>query len=412
MKNILTLFFTIFLVNTSAYAFEKSGFFIGIQGSILNQQRTNTDTNYNVEVTRNTSGTTTVSGSTTSKGWFGGGWFSDKSGSFSTVATSNVYMSIKSFFSQDISIKSDSPYSFGGTIGYKKIFQQSINAKQFVGNGFNQNAMGMRYYVNFDISGKGKYGKYSSQTINGNIDVLYNLFPQYNYWDFGFFAGISVGYVRHKAPLYEVKGLDYGLNFGVRWTINKRHNIELFGRMGLSSLERRTKNNQAEHYYFSDLSSSVENPNENGDGIQIDYDVESPGQDKIYVGVIKDNQIKTSVDATYGNDGKVYYKNSSSGEYVIINGEVKSYVSTEHQGQDRYSHAYVTENGKTSQYYWDYSEDGASKKIYLSSSQDTYGGGTASQVIKSEQILKSRPIDTIEEFRNPFRFGIRYTFTF
>ena len=451
LKRLLALGFICFIAN-QALAYEKSGFFVGMQGGTMGQEKTITHSQYNLDITQYATGGTTVSGMSvntqTSVGWspnflglfkpnieiggtagsiFGGG--SSENSSFSVTADSNVKIDVKSFFDKSVQIISDQPYSVGGVIGYKKIFSSGLNAKQYVGTNLTNHASGMRYYIAYDISAKGKKSAYSSTMVNANIDFLYNLFPDYNYFDVGGFLGVSVGWVKHRTRDYEVSGVDYGINFGVRWTIHSKHTIELFGRYGLSTLERRTANSHLESYTNKDLSSvSVSNEKQEVNGST--YDIETTADGKIYVGDVTNIKDKRAVPAYYGNDGKVYYlvynsgvepPNNKSGLYVSTDTDanglesMEAYDPNKHIGQEKYEEATMRDNSGTYGYRWQEEKqaDGSSiKKIILTSKQGTYNGGRIETSRQTIQEYRSFPIDTIEEFRNPMRFGIRYTYTF
>ena len=438
------------LTTNQAFAYEKSGFFIGVQGGTIGQEKTTTHSRYNLEVTQYATGGATVSGQSvntqTSVGWspnfgifkpnieiggtmgsiFGGG--NSQNSSFSVTADSSVKIDAKSFFNESMQIVSDQPYSIGGVIGYKKIFSSGLNNKQFVGTNLVNHASGMRYYIAYDVSAKGKKSKYSSTMANVNIDLLYNIFPDYNYFDVGGFVGVSVGWVDHKTREYRVNGADYGINFGVRWTINSKHTIELFGRYGLSTLERRTANSHLESYTNKDLSSnfvSNEKPSVSGSNFEID----TAKDGKIYIGNVENLKDKTPVQGYYGNDGKVYYKayengvepQDKNGLYVITNtdanglGTMEAYDPNKHRGQAKYGEATMSDSSGTYGYRWQQQQqaDGSFiKKIILTSEQGTYNGGRIETSRQTIQEFRSFPIDTIEEFRNPIRFGIRYTYTF
>ena len=332
LKRLLALGFMCFIAN-QALAYEKSGFFVGIQGGTMGQEKTITQTQYDISIDQRTiggtttSGTTTSSSTTTSFGAFGfnievGGTVgsilgagSSNAGGFSVIGDSALNLKIDTKFTKNIQIVPDQPYSVGGVIGYKKIFSSGLNAKQYVGTNLTNHASGMRYYIAYDISAKGKKSAYSSTMVNANIDFLYNLFPDYNYFDIGGFLGVSVGWVKHRTSDYEVSGVDYGINFGVRWTIHSKHTIELFGRYGLSTLERRTANSHLENYKNYDLSSKeVKNESTEISGSTVDIPISNDG--KIYVGTGTTN--KSPVQGYYGSNSSVYYKAGDSKFYLTI----------------------------------------------------------------------------------------------
>ena len=444
-KRLLALGFMCFIAN-QALAYEKSGFFVGIQGGTMGQEKTITHSQYNLDITQHaiggatTSGVaintkTTVSTSILNFGGFGignlaiGGTLGEIFGagssshnSFKTTADSKINIDVNTFFDKSVQIVSDQPYSVGGVIGYKKIFSSGLNAKQYVGTNLTNHASGMRYYIAYDISAKGKKSAYSSTMVNANIDFLYNLFPDYNYFDVGGFLGVSVGWVKHRTREYEVSGVDYGINFGVRWTIHSKHTIELFGRYGLSTLERRIANSHLESYTNKDLSSvSVSNEKQEVSGST--YDIETTKDGKIYVGDITDIKGKIPVVAYYGSDNLVYYKENSNSSDVdnlyvekkndnsVITMEKYDPTNSAHQKADKYKRATATDKDGNFGYQWTYTDTG-DKKITLTSTQSTSGGGRIETSRQTIQEYRSFPIDTIEEFRNPMRFGIRYTYTF
>ena len=442
-KRLLALGFMCFITN-QALAYEKSGFFVGIQGGTMGQEKTITQTQYDISIDQRTiggtttSGTTTSSSTTTSFGAFGfnievGGTVgsmlgagSSNAGGFSVIGDSALNLKIDTKFTKNIQIVPDQPYSVGGVIGYKKIFSSGLNAKQYVGTNLTNHASGMRYYIAYDISAKGKKSAYSSTMVNANIDFLYNLFPDYNYFDVGGFLGVSVGWVKHRTSDYEVSGVDYGINFGVRWTIHSKHTIELFGRYGLSTLERRTANSHLENYKNYDLSSKeVKNESTEISGSTVDIPISNDG--KIYVGTGTTN--KSPVQGYYGSNSSVYYKagdskflpNDKSGYYIIekSDSDVHTFVPYDpskgdiHKNADKYQIATITDETGTYGYRWDYADaEHKTKKITVNSTQGTFDGGRIETVRQTIQEYRSFPIDTIEEFRNPMRFGIRYTYTF
>ena len=432
LKRLLALGFMCFIAN-QALAYEKSGFFVGIQGGTMGQEKTITDTQYNANLKQTITGGTTTHGIYTQKSTsvsFGipgtpfripvggtvGKWFGAGSSSYAGIWTeldSAINLEVDTKFTKNIQIVPDQPYSVGGVIGYKKIFSSGLNAKQYVGTNLTNHASGMRYYIAYDISAKGKKSAYSSTMVNANIDFLYNLFPDYNYFDIGGFLGVSVGWVKHRTSDYEVSGVDYGINFGVRWTIHSKHTIELFGRYGLSTLERRIQNSHSEYYINNNLS-SVKQDNSVTIGGSSTAVSES---DKVIVGDEQGNPNKKPVQIYYGNDTKVYYQTTKESEtlYTItdtVDGvnvfEVCNKAKGNCNGKQTYAVAWL--DTPTRIYTWG-NVDGK-KRIYVGSTQSTSSGGRIEATQKVIQEYRSFPIDTIEEFRNPMRFGIRYTYTF
>ena len=181
LKRLLALGFMCFIAN-QALAYEKSGFFVGIQGGTMGQEKTITQTQYDISIDQRTiggtttSGTTTSSSTTTSFGAFGfnievGGTVgsilgagSSNAGGFSVIGDSALNLKIDTKFTKNIQIVPDQPYSVGGVIGYKKIFSSGLNAKQYVGTNLTNHASGMRYYIAYDISANTWY----------NIKFLYD----------------------------------------------------------------------------------------------------------------------------------------------------------------------------------------------------------------------------------------------
>lgn len=149
--------------------------------------------------------------------------FAEESGVFIGAQLANAKTNVKSEDS-GYSYKYDyTTTGYGFLVGYKQFFNDKFGA---------------RYYGLFNYTTIGAtYGDIGAFSLNANADALFN-FASVKVFEFGAFAGLSlgyVGYVTYDVDNFDtVSGLDLGINAGVRVSIAERHGVELYSRFGLT----------------------------------------------------------------------------------------------------------------------------------------------------------------------------------
>ena len=130
--------------------------------------------------------------------------------------------------------------------GYKQFFTPEFGARYYAVVDFSNNSE-KELTLQQDSGGEGVVQKLKINTwgINANADVLYN-FVSNESFDFGAFAGLSLGYVQHSlkttsdegSDTIKAGGFDLGINFGLRTNIAQNHGVELYSRFGLLEVKK------------------------------------------------------------------------------------------------------------------------------------------------------------------------------
>ena len=240
LKRLLALGFMCFIAN-QALAYEKSGFFVGIQGSKTNYKVVEKiDSAHSIVGTQifsegHLAGVSCETKTSTSSKW---GGLVDKTtvtttckpGSSDVVLDGNS--SITLLMDTITNFVNSNNNTFGGVIGYKHFFAEEMDYGQFNNFVIPLYKFGYRIYLVYDF---GKVADtYKNNSFNINFDALYNFFPEAENFDLGAFVGFSLGYTNYDMKTYKVKGTDAAINTGVRLTFFKNYNLEFFGRIGLS----------------------------------------------------------------------------------------------------------------------------------------------------------------------------------
>ena len=249
-KRLLALGFMCFIAN-QALAYEKSGFFVGIQGGTSHYNmidKTNKAHSLVVTDVKATGNLTNVSCTTTSETSNSSNVIGQILGAKKTKTTTtctpsqaNVVVDGNSridlfmdTFTTIIDSAKNTDTNYGFVLGYKHFFAEEMDYNQFNNFSIPIYRFGYRAYLVYDI---GKvFEKYKNQSINFNFDALYNFFPTAENFDLGAFVGFSLGYTEYDMKYYKIKGPDYAVNGGIRVTFFKNHNLEFFGRFGLNKL--------------------------------------------------------------------------------------------------------------------------------------------------------------------------------
>ena len=239
-KRLLALGFMCFITNHQALAYEKSGFFVGIQGSKTNYKVVEkidsaySIVNTNISASGHLSDVSCESSSSSSSTWYGKNETTTtticKPSLAYTVVDGNSSISL--FMDTLTTIVKDKPNTYGGVVGYKHFFAEEMDYRQYQKFTLPLYKFGYRIYAVYN-TGK-MAGSYKNTSFNANFDALYNFFPEKENWDLGGFVGFSLGYTSYDMGSYKVKGSDAAINGGLRFTFFKNHNIEIFARVGLN----------------------------------------------------------------------------------------------------------------------------------------------------------------------------------
>ncbi|NDJ27194.1 hypothetical protein DMB95_03915 [Campylobacter sp. MIT 12-8780] len=110
--------------------------------------------------------------------------------------------------------------------------------------------LGFRGYVNLTTGTKNTTGDTGPSLSTGqitrfdigiNADVLYN-FLQSGDFEYGAFGGLSLDYAsnkyKHKELSVKPKGIDFGINLGLRMNYTQTHGFELWSRFGLNDTKK------------------------------------------------------------------------------------------------------------------------------------------------------------------------------
>lgn len=236
--------FCVLLMANLAYAYEKSGFFIGIQGS-RTQYKVTEKMNYAHSAALANSQTAgslgAISCETSDRGGIAGAF----NGKKTKCVPSSTNIKIDGNLDVDLFINSVTTLfnnwgniAYGGIIGYKHFFAEEMNYEEFSNFSLPIYRMGFRVYLIYDLSTiPTTFNKYKNTSFSVNFDALYNFFPQYQKWDLGAFVGFSLGYTSYDLGFYKVKGIDHAINAGLRLTMFENFNIEVFSRIGLGKLK-------------------------------------------------------------------------------------------------------------------------------------------------------------------------------
>lgn len=132
---------------------------------------------------------------------------------------------------------SDSGAKLGFLGGYKQFFDPKFGA---------------RYYFSADFLDY-------TQNYNINADVLYN-FASKDIVEFGAFGGLWLGYAIHDMGLDTAKGVDLGINIGLKAQIAQNHGVELFGHFGFLKQKYTLSDSMTEYgdYGYGSGSSDIE----------------------------------------------------------------------------------------------------------------------------------------------------------
>lgn len=232
--------FCALLIAHSAYAYEKSGFFIGLQGS-KTQYKVVEKMNYAHSAALANSQTVGSLGDITCTTSDRGGIAGVFNGKKTKCVPSSTNIKIDGNLEVDLFIDSittlfnNYAMTYGGILGYKHFFAEEMTYEEFSNFTLPLYRMGFRIYLVYDLGTIAK--NYKNTSFNLNFDALYNFFPHYQKWDLGAFVGFSLGYTSYDLGFYKVKGIDHAINAGLRLTVFENFNIELFSRIGLGKLK-------------------------------------------------------------------------------------------------------------------------------------------------------------------------------
>lgn len=259
MRKILALI----LAFSMSFGYEKSGFFIGIQASKTSYkvtEKTDTAHSFALANAQTTGSLGNISCETSSRGGIAGLLNGKKT--TCVPASTNIQidgnLAIDLFIDSVTSVFEGQGKNYGGIIGYKKLFAEEMVHDEFHDFTLPVYRFGFRVYLMYDLGSiPTDNATYNTQNFNVNFDALYNFFPNIENFDAGVFVGFSLGYTNYDMKFYDVKGLDYGLNAGLRFTFFKKHNLEFFGRLALNKLDYTFQNDAA----ANSSSSGYTNPN-------------------------------------------------------------------------------------------------------------------------------------------------------
>ena len=250
LKRLLAPGFICFIAN-QALAYEKSGFFIGVQGGtshynmidktnkahsliVTNVQASGKLTDVKCTTTSSTSGVGTLGGAI--------GLNKTKTTTTCTPSSSSVVLDgnskidlLMNTITTTIDSAKNTDTNYGFVVGYKHFFAEEKDYWQFNNFSIPLYKFGYRAYLVYD-SGK-VFENYKNQSINLNFDALYNFFPETENFDLGAFVGFSLGYTEYDMKYYKIQGPDYAINGGIRATFSKNHNLEFYTRVGLNKLK-------------------------------------------------------------------------------------------------------------------------------------------------------------------------------
>ena len=242
----------IFSMVSSALAYEQSGWFIGVQGGQSKYKMLDKTNNAHsiVSTKINATGKMTnvacTSTQSSSSKWLG---LVEKTTTTTTCTPSEASVILDGSSSVDLimttisTLYEDKNMNYGGVIGYKHFFAEEMNYEEFSNFKIPVYRFGFRIYLAADM-GKA-FKTYKNTSISLNFDALYNFFPQIENFDAGIFAGFSAGYTNYNMKYYSVSGPDFAVNAGLRFTFFKKHNLEFFGRAGLSKAKYSYDTNSA-----------------------------------------------------------------------------------------------------------------------------------------------------------------------
>lgn len=396
-KRLLALGFMCFIVN-QAFAYEKSGFFVGIQGSKTNYKVVEkidsaySIVNTNISASGHLSDVSCESSNSSSSTWYG----KNETTITTTCKPSLAYTvvdgnsSISLFMDTLTTIVKDKPNTYGGVVGYKHFFAEEMDYRQYQKFTLPLYKFGYRIYAVYN-TGK-MAGSYKNTSFNANFDALYNFFPEKENWDLGGFVGFSLGYTSYDMGSYKVKGSDAAINGGLRLTFFKNHNIEIFARVGLN------KNKYSNDTGASDIRRAANNNL---------TPVEVPASNDCITNQQRCELYRAKYHCATANKGDKCNEMIGSGEVTPKPQTLEEFCRVEIEN-------IICKTGTIEQeeFLAKYEEESKKYQAIVKDYEENWAIAPGDKSTSTITTRLPKVVDTFQEFYQPLQVGIRYTYTF